>query len=94
LLDEELETTRQNAEQTNSLFTEYGFKDVILVTSGYHQRRASLEFAQRTELVEVRNYPLTQDGDWGWWWWMTPRGWWLAGGEAAKILVFYLGASS
>ncbi|NCS83187.1 YdcF family protein, partial [Candidatus Saccharibacteria bacterium] len=94
IIDEEAETTRQNAEKSTSLFTQNGFEDVILVTSGYHQRRASLEFAQRAETIEIRNYPLTQDNDWGWWWWMTPRGWWLAGGEAAKIIAFYLGASS
>lgn len=91
LLDEEAETTQQNAERVKTIFDEKGFTDVILVTSGYHQRRASLEFEKRAGGVVVRNHPLTQDGDWGWWWWMTPRGWWLASSETVKIIFFHLG---
>lgn len=91
LLDEESETTQQNAERTASIFKENGFKEVILVTSGYHQRRASLEFNKRTDDISIRNHPITQDGDWGWWWWMTPRGWWLTSSELAKIAAFYIG---
>ncbi len=91
LIDEEAETTQQNAEKVKTIFEEKGFTNVILVTSGYHQRRASLEFDKRAGDVTVRNYPLIQDGDWGWWWWLTPRGWWLAGGEMVKILIFHAG---
>lgn len=93
ILDEMSETTQQNAERTASIFKDNDFKEVILVTSGYHQRRASLEFNKLSDGVLIRNYPLTQDGDWGWWWWMTPRGWWLAGSEIAKIIAFYLGSA-
>jgi len=64
------------------------------VTSGYHQRRASLEFNKQAESVNIRNYPVTEDNDWGWFWWATPRGWWLAGGELVKIIAYYLGATS
>lgn len=94
LIDEDAESTRQNAENTQTIFSDKGYKDVILVTSGYHQRRASLEFNKLAQNIEIRNYPVTQDGDWGWFWWATPRGWWLAGGELVKIIAFYLGATA
>jgi len=94
LIDEEAANTQQNAENTQSIFKERQFNDAILVTSGYHQRRASLEFNKRAGDTAIRNYPVTQDSDWGWYWWLTPRGWWLAGGELVKIVAFYVGATS
>ncbi len=94
IIDEEAESTQQNAINTENIFEERGYDNVILVTSGYHQRRASLEFNKLADNVTIRNYPVTQDGDWGWFWWLTPRGWWLAGGELVKIVAFYAGATS
>lgn len=94
LIDEESVNTQENAKNSQSIFKERDFKDVILVTSGYHQRRASLEFNKRAENTLIRNYPVIRDSDWGWYWWATPRGWWLAGGEVIKIIAFYLGATS
>lgn len=93
LIDEEAANTQQNAANTQTIFREHNFEDVILVTSGYHQRRASLEFNKRADSVTIRNYPVTHDGDWGWYWWLTPRGWWLAAGELVKIIGFYAGAT-
>lgn len=94
LIDEEAVNTQQNAENTKSIIEARDFSEVILVTSGYHQRRASLEFNKSVEAVTVRNYPVVHDQDWSWYWWATPRGWWLAGGEVVKIIAFYLGVSS
>ena len=93
LIDEQSANTQQNAQNTKSIFKDHNFNNIILVTSGYHQRRASLEFNNMADGVTIRNYPVTQDNDWGWSWWMTPRGWWLAGGELVKIVAFYLGAA-
>lgn len=95
LIEEYAETTKQNAIKTNELLETHGIRSVILVTSGYHQRRASLEFHKRIDqtTITVRNSP-TSDRDWDWYWWTTPRGWWLAIGEFVKIIAFYSGASS
>ncbi len=93
-IDEEALNTQQNAENSQSILEENNFNDVILVTSGYHQRRASLEFNRSADSMTIRNHPLTSDEDWGWFWWLTPRGWWLAGGEVVKIVAFYFGTSS
>lgn len=93
-IDEAAESTSQNAANTKTIFDGKHFTDIILVTSGYHQRRASLEFGKAADSVLVRNYPVTQDSDWGWYWWLTPKGWWLAGGELVKITAFYMGLTS
>ncbi len=94
LVDEAAINTQENAENSQSIFKKRNFHDVILVTSGYHQRRASLEFNKRADGTIIRNYPVINDKDWGWYWWATPRGWWLAGGEVVRIIGFYLGATS
>lgn len=93
-IDEASANTKQNAENTRSIVSEKNFHDIILVTSGYHQRRASLEFNKMADGVIVRNHPIITDRDWSWFWWVTPRGWWLVGGEVAKITAFYLGVSA
>lgn len=93
LVDEESVNTQQNAENTQALLAEQRAQRVLLVTSGYHQRRASLEFnKQASPGVQIINAPLHEDKDWGSFWWTTPRGWWLAGGELVKTGAFYIGA--
>jgi uncharacterized SAM-binding protein YcdF (DUF218 family) len=89
-IDEYAATTGQNAKDTQTIFAQHNIKRVILVTSGYHQRRASLEFNKRTSGVVILNSPAHNDKDWSFWWWTTLRGWWLVGGETVKITFFYL----
>lgn len=93
IIEESGETTRQNAENTGSIFAQNGISSVILVTSAYHQRRAGLEFAKRSEGVTVRNHPVASDNQWSSWWWLSPMGWFLAIGEFVKIIAFYLGGT-
>lgn len=92
LIDEDSETTRQNAENTQTIFAQQNITSVILVTSGYHQRRAGLEFNARTD-VAVRNHPVASDNQWSSIWWLTPFGWFLAVGEFIKIIAFFIGGS-
>lgn len=89
LIEELSETTAQNAQNTQSIFQNNNFNRVILVTSGYHQRRASLSFTTGVQQTAVLNWPLSEDKDWSAFWWLTPRGWWLAGGEVVKIVALY-----
>jgi len=89
-IDEKSETTQQNAAKTQAIFSELGIKKIILVTSGYHQRRASLEFNKLTSGVTILNHPVASDQDWSFWWWATPRGWWLAGSEIVKIIILFV----
>lgn len=92
LIEENAENTEQNAANTNRLLELNSVSKVILVTSGYHQRRANLEFHRMLDKnITIQNSP-TSDKDWGWFWWLTPRGWWLAIGEFVKIIAFYAGA--
>lgn len=89
-LDEYSENTKQNALNAKTIFQELDIKSAILVTSGYHQRRASLEFGRRIKNVTILSHPTTSDKDWSTYWFLTPRGWWLAGNEFVKIIVFYV----
>ncbi|MEO5499114.1 MAG: YdcF family protein [Candidatus Saccharimonadales bacterium] len=84
-------TTAENALNTNEFIKGQSIKNIILVTSAYHQRRASLEFSSILgPSVAIVNHPVATDKDWvGFWWWTTTRGWWLAGGELIKILAFF-----
>ena len=91
ILEDQSETTQQNAEKTQTIFEENGIGSVILVTSAYHERRASLEFAARSKNVLVRRHPVASDGQWSGWWWLTPQGWYLALSEIFKIIAFYIG---
>lgn len=89
-LDERSETTNQNADNVQIIFSDHNIKSAILVTSGYHQRRASLEFKKSAPDVSILNHPAQNDRNWSIYWWMTPYGWWLTTGEVAKIVAFYL----
>jgi uncharacterized SAM-binding protein YcdF (DUF218 family) len=92
-IDESSETTRQNAEYSKTIFDSLKIKTIILVTSGYHQKRASLEYAKRASEVIVFNHSATSDPDWNSWWWANPRGWTLATSELFKIVLFNFGVS-
>ena len=89
-LDEYSETTKQNAQNTQTIFSQHNIKNVILVTSAYHQRRAGLEFSKRARDVKIINHPVYKDKDWSFWWWATPYGWWLAISEIIKIIIFFV----
>jgi len=93
LTEEYSETTRENAENTEDILNDSNTSSVILVTSGYHQRRAGLEFAARVDGIEVRNHPVASDKQWSFWWWLTPGGWFLSIGEFIKIIAFYIGGA-
>ncbi len=97
IIESDSQTTKQNAERTKELLvTANGasVNRVILVTSPYHQRRASLEFgALAGDGITIINHPTPDDPDWSKIWWVTPRGWWLVGGELVKIAAFYAGES-
>jgi len=93
-IDEEAATTEENALNSHTIFANNNLDSVILVTSGYHQRRSALEFKKENTNITVLNHPLLVDKDWSFWWWVTPRGWWLAGGEVAKIGAFYIGGAT
>jgi uncharacterized SAM-binding protein YcdF (DUF218 family) len=94
LTEEVSATTKQNAVNTQSIFASNNITSVILVTSAYHQRRASLEFGKEaTGSVTLRNHPVARDDQWSGFWWATPTGWYLAVSELVKIVVFYTGGS-
>lgn len=94
IVEDTSETTHQNARHSSDVFASNNFQRVILVTSAYHQRRASIEFHQNTDgATKVVNHPVATDRQWMRWWWITPTGWWLALSELVKIILVYTGVS-
>ena len=94
ITEETSRTTHQNAQNTAEILNKYDIKTLLVVTSPYHQRRAGLEFQTITgSSVKIANHPASNDSDWPWYWWITPRGWWLAVGEMAKIGATHAGES-
>lgn len=89
LIDEDSKDTIENAALTKELVGDA--KRVILVTSPYHQRRASIEFEKAfgSDVVIV-NHPTSSDKFWPNYWWTTPNGWWLALGEMVKTSLVSL----
>lgn len=91
IVEELSETTTENAEKTTNIFKQNGITSAILVTSAYHERRATLEFARRSTGAKVRSHPVATDKQWSSWWWLTPSGWALAIPELASSLVLSTG---
>lgn len=93
IIETNSENTSENAQATSDIFTSRGITSTILVTSAYHQRRASLEFTRRAPTVQVRNHPVASDNQWGPLWWLTPTGWILAIPELARSLFIAAGGA-
>jgi uncharacterized SAM-binding protein YcdF (DUF218 family) len=73
-------TTEENARFTAQLMADHGLHTAILVTSPYHQRRASLLFSRSFAPIGLtfRNYPA-RDPRWD------PDRWWIR--EASRTLT-------
>jgi uncharacterized SAM-binding protein YcdF (DUF218 family) len=80
LVEPSSSTTEENAHQVASLMRTRGLATAILVTSPYHQRRASNLFTQEFAPAELTftNYPA-RDPQWD------PNTWWLR--EPARTLT-------
>lgn len=90
-IEEFSQTTAENAVNTGLFIEKNGIKKIILVTSAYHQRRASLEFGARLgDGVTIVNHPVAHDRQWTDHWWLTTTGWWLAYSELVKVLLIYV----
>ncbi len=92
IVEEKSQTTSQNAEQTTTIFEANNITSAIIVTSGYHERRAMLEFQRQAgSMVTLRAHPVATDKQWGVLWWLTPTGWALAIPELVSSLIISTG---
>lgn len=86
-IDEASVDTTDNAKKIKQIIEPDGLQRIILVTSPYHQRRASIEFNRMLgPKVQVINHPTPDDKSWPANWWITPKGWWLTLSESVKVL--------
>jgi uncharacterized SAM-binding protein YcdF (DUF218 family) len=81
-------TTHEAVQALAPMIASMGARTVIVVTSPYHQRRASAAARRAWPGVEVRSYPASPAA------WQ-PHGWWrsaggirVVGGEYAKLLYY------
>jgi len=88
LLDEASINTADNASQVRPIVVQHNFKRLILVTSPYHQRRASIEFSRRLgDVATIINHPTSTDRYWNnQTWWTSPVGLWLGTSELVKVM--------
>lgn len=93
ITEETSENTKENAHKTAGLFSDKQITDIIVVTSPYHERRAVMEFRQRSPQLVVRGHPTPNDKYWPTWWWVTPNGWYLAMSELMKTILVYTSGS-
>jgi uncharacterized SAM-binding protein YcdF (DUF218 family) len=86
--DKDARNTAQNASGSHTLLPTDQYHTIILVTSQYHQRRASLQFAKIFGPdVKIINQPA-KDYYWNQYtWWTNPQGWYLTMTELIKIPV-------
>jgi uncharacterized SAM-binding protein YcdF (DUF218 family) len=89
LLDEVSVNTADNASQVRPIVQQSGLKRLVLVTSPYHQRRASIEFnRQMGDIATIINHPTSTDRYWNTnTWWTTPLGLWLGVSELFKVAL-------
>jgi uncharacterized SAM-binding protein YcdF (DUF218 family) len=91
-IDEASVDTTDNAKKIKQIIEPEGLGRIILVTSPYHQRRASIEFNRMLGAkVQIVNHPTPDDKSWPPNWWITPKGWWLTLNESVKVLYITIG---
>jgi uncharacterized SAM-binding protein YcdF (DUF218 family) len=94
LLDEAATDTRANAAGVAKLVHDNHYQSIILVTSPYHQRRASLLFHRElgTDFQIINHSGL--DSDWRRsHWWDTPKSLALTLSELQKVIYEHLAGS-
>jgi len=87
-VDETSRNTKENARHVAEIIASEEIRSYILVTSPYHQRRASIEFDRVVDESVVQINYSAKDENWRRSrWWVTPRGWYLTLTEATKIAI-------
>lgn len=93
IIEQNSQTTEQNAARTSNIFSYKDIHSAIIVTSAYHMKRTMLEFEKKAPGVNLRAHPVKSDDQWSAWWWLTPFGWYLAISELIKIVAVKIGVS-
>lgn len=92
IIEESSINTEENAKNTSNYVKSNNLRQIIIVTSAYHQRRAGLEFKRQVGGdVVIVNHPVAHDKQWTKQWYFTFSGWWLLFSELVKIISFYVG---
>jgi uncharacterized SAM-binding protein YcdF (DUF218 family) len=95
VLEEKSATTAANADEVAEIVKQAGYKSIILVTSPYHQRRASIEFHRAlSKSVTIINHSAT-DSIWRKSsWWSNNKARSLTLSESWKVLFLSIGGGT
>jgi uncharacterized SAM-binding protein YcdF (DUF218 family) len=83
LIEDKSRTTEENAEYTSEILKKHGYKSILLVTSPYHSKRASLIF-QRVlgEEIKVISAPVERS-------WFRFSDWWKRKRDRSMVFSEY-----
>jgi uncharacterized SAM-binding protein YcdF (DUF218 family) len=94
VLPQTVSSTHDEALLVREYARERGLRSIMLVTSGYHSRRALWTFRRAFEGsgVEVGIEPVAPGGQTPspGTWWLSPRGWQSVAGEYVKLVYYWL----
>jgi uncharacterized SAM-binding protein YcdF (DUF218 family) len=86
-------STRDEALLLKEYVLAQGFKSILVVTSGYHSRRAlrSLRqsFAGTGITIGLEPAPIGSSTPYSFFWWLQPAGWRNVGGEYVKLIYYW-----
>jgi uncharacterized SAM-binding protein YcdF (DUF218 family) len=92
LLDTTSNNTPENADNIRLVAQKHNIHSIILVTSPYHQARASVLFKKVfNNYGYVRNHPTSTDTSWSSYWWLQPYNWYLVLTEMIKTIPALVG---
>ncbi len=88
LTDNLSQDTSGNALGVALVAKEHNLRTIIVVTSPYHQQRASIVFNRAfIDIGTVRNHPTPTDKYWPSTWWTNPTSWYLVASEMIKTIA-------
>jgi len=90
LIEEKSKTTAENAKFTAEIIKEKGYKNMILVTAPYHQRRTYNLFKKELPDVEILNQSAIDESWRKKGWWESNIGRFLTVGELGKIFLNFV----
>lgn len=90
IIDEKSKNTSENAREISKKIDELKIESVILVSSGYHVRRAQAELQASSPTTKIIARS-SRDNNWNpYIWWLTPYGWWLTPKELISFILVKL----
>lgn len=90
IIDDKSVNTSENAREVSKKIESLKLNKVILVSSGYHIRRAQAELKSASPELNIIARS-SKDANWNpYLWWLTPYGWWITPKELVSLILVKL----